>query len=323
MEHALRSISDLGLLTQLPGIILKAQSGFFTVHTEAGEFICKLRGKLKKQRQRTDLAAIGDRVQIHVHPDGTGTIEEIAPRERALSRRAPTGYGRGGSREEEQEREQVLIANPDQAVFVFACAEPTPHLRMLDRFLVMAEAARLPSVICANKADLVTPEEAQALFGLYTQIGYPVVYTSAITGQGVAELRERLRARLSVFAGPSGAGKSSLLNAVQPGLGLKARAVSEATTKGRHTTVYPELLPLAEGGFVADTPGLRALALWDIEPEELDGYFMEMGPYVAQCEFSDCTHTHEPGCAVRQAVQAGKIAQSRYESYCRMRESNQ
>jgi ribosome biogenesis GTPase len=146
-----------------------------------------------------------------------------------------------------------------------------------------------------------------------------VWYTSAITGTGVAELRDLLRGKLSVLAGPSGVGKSTLLNDMQPGLGLRAREVSRATTKGQHTTVYPELLPLEGGGFVADTPGVRAVALWDIEPEELDGYFVEIKPLVAHCEFSDCTHLHEPGCAVRKAVEAGEVSVSRYESYCRLR----
>jgi ribosome biogenesis GTPase len=192
---------------------------------------------------------------------------------------------------------------------------------MLDRFLVIAEAARLPAIICANKCDLVAPEAARELFKHYPPLGYKVLYTSAITGAGVTGLRDLLGGtlRVSVLAGPSGAGKSTLLNAVQPGLGLKAREVSRATTKGRHTTVYPELLPLEGGGYVADTPGVRAVALWDIEPEELDGYFVEIRPLVAQCEFSDCTHLHEPGCAVRKAVEAGEISTSRYESYCRLR----
>jgi ribosome biogenesis GTPase len=312
-------------VTSLNGIVLKAQSGFFTVRTDAGQIVvCQLRGRLKRRRQSSDLAAIGDQVTLSMQPDGQGMIESVAPRRSVLARRAPTGYGRGSQRAAARERAQVIIANPDQVVFVFACAEPAPRLGALDRFLVMAEAAGLPALICANKVDLVSPEQAQALFGAYPPLGYPVLYTSAKHAAGVTDLRERLRGRLSVLAGPSGVGKSSLLNAVQPGLGLRAQAVSLATQKGRHTTVYPELLPLEAGGFVADTPGLRALALWDIEPEELDGYFVEMRPLVAGCAFSNCTHLTEPGCAIRSAVAAGQIALSRYQSYCRMRlgESN-
>lgn len=305
------------------GIVLKAQSGFFTVRTEAGDFVCQVRGRLKKHRRAGDLIALGDEVAISVQANGvaarTGMIESIAPRRTVLARRAPSGSGRSGRRAAERAREQVIIANPDQAVFVFACAQPEPHLRALDRFLVMAEASHLPALICANKVDLVAREQAEALFGIYPPLGYPVIYTSTRTRVGLDELRARLRGKLSVLAGPSGVGKSSLLNAIQPGLGLQARAVSQATQKGRHTTVYSELLPLKEGGYVADTPGMRALALWDVEPEELDGCFVELRPLVAYCAFSDCTHLHEPGCAVRQAVAAGQIAASRYDSYCRLR----
>jgi ribosome biogenesis GTPase len=154
---------------------------------------------------------------------------------------------------------------------------------------------------------------------VYQRIGYPVLYTSALKGKGVGELRQRLRGKLSVFAGPSGAGKSSLLNRVQPGMALRTAEISQATGKGTHTTVVRELLPLKGGGYLADTPGLKAFALWDIEPDELDGYFREMAPLVRQCDFSDCTHTHEPGCAVRAAVERGEIDPERYDSYLRMR----
>ncbi len=309
-------------MTTLPGLILKSQSGFFTVRTAQGDYVCRLRGRLKQRQARTDLAAVGDRVQIEALPDGTGTITEVAPRQRALSRRAPGERGRRG-RQAQVETEQVIVANPDQAVVVFACAQPEPRLRMLDRFLVLAEASSIPAVICANKVDLATPARAHELFGLYARIGYRVLYTSAATGLGLHELRATLAGKLSVLAGPSGVGKTSLLNALQPGLGRLAREVSRATSKGRHTTVHAELLPLEAGGYVADTPGLRSLLLWDIEPEEIDGYFADIKPFVARCEFSDCTHSHEPGCAVREAVEAGLIAASRYDSYRRMRAGHQ
>jgi ribosome biogenesis GTPase / thiamine phosphate phosphatase len=298
-------------------LIVKAQSGFFQVHTERGDFTCHLRGKLKQQRRSTDLAAIGDRVEISLQETG-GMIETVAPRVRVLSRQAPGRGGRGSARQDPG-AEQVLVANPDQVALVFACAQPAPHLRMLDRFLVMAEANKLPAIICANKIDLVPPRAARDLFELYRTLGYAMVYTSAATGQGVDELRQLLHGKISVLSGPSGVGKSSLLNALQPGLGLQARAVSEATFKGRHTTVYSELLPLADGGHVADTPGIRSLGLWDVEPEELDGYFVDIKPFVGSCEFGDCTHLTEPGCAVRRAVENGQIAPSRYESYRRLR----
>jgi ribosome biogenesis GTPase / thiamine phosphate phosphatase len=303
----------------IPGLIVKSQSGFFRVHTVDGDYTCQLRGKLKQRRQSTALAAIGDRVEISLQPDGTGMIETVARRTGVLSRQAPGKRGRGGARQEEG-AEQVIVANPEQVVLVFACAQPAPHLRMLDRFLVVAEVNALPAIVCANKVDLAGPEAARDLFGLYRRLGYCVIYTSARTGAGVDELHERLRGRISVLSGPSGVGKSSLLNSLQPGLGLQARAVSEATFKGRHTTVYSELLPLVGGGYVADTPGLRSLGLWDVEPEELDAYFVEIRPYVGLCEFGNCTHVSEPGCAVRRALEMGEIAASRYESYRRIRQ---
>jgi ribosome biogenesis GTPase len=302
-------------MENLTGTVFKAQSGFFTVQTPAGPIVCQIKGRLRKERLDTDVVAAGDRVVIKLSGDGSGQIAEVLPRTSVLSRRATI------TRPDDRRRvEQVIVANPDQAVFVFACAQPAPHLRMLDRLLVAAEASHLRSIICANKVDLVSPEEAKELFGLYEDIGYEVLYTSAKTGAGVDALRERLMGKLSVLSGPSGVGKSSLLNAIQPGLGLLAREVSQATTKGRHTTVVPELLPVDGGGYVADTPGLRAIALWDVEPGELEAYFPDIRPFVADCEFSDCTHTHEPGCAVRAAVERGQIDPARYDSFLRLRE---
>jgi ribosome biogenesis GTPase len=238
-------------------------------------------------------------------------IEEILPRETRLSRLRP-GPGHAPI-------EHVIVANPDQAVFIFAVREPPPHLRMLDRLLVIAENNDLPAVICANKVDLLeNGAQAHQLFGVYESIGYEVLYTSARTGQGISILRERLHGQLSVLCGPSGAGKSSLLNAIQPELGLAAREISDATGKGRHTTVNVRLWPLDGGGYVADTPGLREAGLWDIEPEELAWHFVEMRPYLSDCRFSSCTHTHEPDCAVKDAVAAGAVSETRYVSYCRM-----
>jgi ribosome biogenesis GTPase len=290
------------------GLVIKAQSGFFTVQTDSGLVVAQLRGRLTKERLETDVIALGDRVKVAILPDGKATIEEIEERERVLSRQAP---GR--------EIEQVLVANLDQAIIVFACADPDPNFRFLDRFLVMTEREEIPAQIVANKIDLVSPRSARKEFGEYAKLGYPVHYTSAITGKGVSKLRKSLAGKLSVFAGPSGAGKSTLLNAIQAGLGIRTQEVSEATGKGVHTTVHPELLPLEVGGYVADTPGLKALDLWDLEPEEVDAYFIEMRHLVAECEFSDCTHIHEPGCAVLEAVDQGTISPERYDSYLRIR----
>lgn len=292
------------------GLIIRTQSGFYTVQTESGTLVCQLRGRLKKGPRLGDLVAVGDWVQVSPLPDGQGSIEAVEQRQRMLVRLAPTPHG---------VYQQIIIANPDQAVLVFSCARPEPHLGMLDRFLVICEKQGIPSLIVANKVDLVRPGQAQKLFGHYETIGYPVIYTSARQNQGVEALRDHLTGKLSVLAGPSGVGKSSLLNAVQPGLGLAVKDVSQATTKGRHTTVVRQLFPLLGGGYVADTPGLRALALWDIEPEELDGYFPELRDLVSQCAFSDCTHDHEPGCAVLTAVQDGSVHPERYASYRRMR----
>ena len=294
----------------LRGLIFRSQSGFFFVRTEQGDFVCQLRGRLKQGPRLSDIAAVGDRVQISPQPDKQGTIDAIEPRQRMLSRQDPTPKGI---------YQQIIVANPDQAVFIYACANPTPHFGMLDRFLVIAEKQNIPPLIIANKVDLQGMEHARELFGPFEQIGYPVIYTSTRTQQGVEELRQALSGKLSVFAGPSGVGKSSLLNAVQPGLGLAVREISQATGKGQHTTVVRQLFALEFGGYVADTPGLRALALWDIQPDELDGYFPELRELVAGCPFSDCTHLHEPGCAVMAALAAGQIHPRRYESYQRMR----
>jgi ribosome biogenesis GTPase len=311
----------------LDGLVTKAQSGFFTVHTGEGDFVCQVRGRLKKERRDTDLVAAGDRVRISLASDGTGMIEEVSERERALARLTPRPGGRGSRRWDRSgylsEREQVIVANPDQAIFVFACADPTPRLRMLDRLLVGAELQDIPPVICANKIDLMRRRERRLLFDVYKSIGYPVIYTSATKRRGVRRFRRQLKGKISVLIGPSGTGKTSLLNALQPGLGLHVREVSESTRKGRHTTVVPQLFPLKGGGWVADTPGIRALALFDVDPEELDAYFPDIAPYVFDCQFSDCTHTVEPGCAVIEALEEGEVSEHRYESYVRLRDEHQ
>ncbi len=292
------------------GLITRTQSGFYAVQTDSGVLVCQLRGRLKKGPRLGDLVAVGDWVQVSPLADGEGVIEVVEERQRMLIRMAPTPRG---------EYQQIIIANPDQAVLVFSCARPEPRLGMLDRFLVIAEKQGIPVLIVANKTDLLTSVQAQALFERYADLGYPLVYASARRGEGVDALRQRLEGRLSVFAGPSGVGKSSLLNALQPGLGIAVREISQATEKGKHTTVVRQLFPLQGGGYVADTPGLKALALWDIQPEELDGYFPELRELVAECQFSDCTHLHEPGCAVLEAVEDGRVHPERYASYARMR----
>ncbi|RMF50360.1 MAG: ribosome small subunit-dependent GTPase A [Anaerolineae bacterium] len=293
------------------GRVVRTQSGFFTVQVEEGrQWVCKIRGRLKRGPRSGDIVALGDYVEFTPVDAENGIIERVLPRERALVRLAPTPRGT---------YQQVIIANPDQVVFVFACAQPQPRLGMLDRFLVIAEKQEIPVLIVANKVDLVGEAQARQIFGVYPSLGYPVLYTSVPEKRGIEALRAHLQGYVSALAGPSGVGKSSLLNAVQPGLGLAVSHVSEATQKGRHTTVVRALFPLEGGGYVADTPGIKSLGLWDIEPEELDGYFPEMRTRVHLCTYNDCAHLDEPGCAVRAALESGEIAQSRYRSYLRMR----
>ena len=296
------------------GIVLQARSGRHKVQDGDKIVICHIRGRLKKERLYTDLIATGDLVRWRPTRPGRGVIEEVLPRETQLSRLRP-----GPQR---VPVEHVIVANPDQAVFIFSVREPFPHLRMLDRLLVIAENNELPAIVCANKIDLLEDEhEGRQMFRIYQEIGYPVIYCSARTGRGVDTLRERLSGKLSVLSGPSGVGKSSLLNAIQQDLGLAVREISESTGKGRHTTVSVRLWPLTGGGYVADTPGLREAGFFDIEPEELAWHFVEMRPHLSDCHFSSCVHAHEPDCAVKAAVQVGAISQVRYDSYCRLLES--
>jgi len=309
-------------LTSKTGLVIKAQSGFFTVQPDDGgePIISRIRGRLKQERARSDIVAVGDQVAISLNPDGSGTIQSVEERHSALSR---TRTIASEQRNLQTDREQVLVANPDQVIFVFSVANPAFSPRKLDRFLVVAEMNHLPAIICANKVDLIEPDSAQAMFQMYEDIGYRVIHTSTVTGAGIEELREVLHDKISVLAGSSGVGKSSLLNAIQAGLGLRVKEVSEATGKGLHTTRHVELIPLEMGGYVADTPGIRSLALFDLEPTEVDAYYREIGPLVSRCQFSDCTHTHEPNCAVRAAVEDGRISPERYDSYLRLREEQE
>jgi ribosome biogenesis GTPase len=273
--------------------------------------MCEVRGRLLQERGVDTLVAVGDYVWIIPHGKDRGQIERIEERHSVLSRQHP-GVAIPA--------EDVILANPDQVLVVFAAAEPEPHLRMLDRFLVIAEANELPALICINKLDLVDAAGVEAQFGIYRQIGYPVIFASAVTGEGLAELRARLTGSVTVITGPSGVGKSSLLNALMPGLNIQIGDLREVLQKGRHTTRAAQLytLPFGPGTFVADTPGIRELGLYEIDAQNLGFYFREFVPYIHVCHFPNCTHDHEPECAVRAAVQAGEIATERYSSYLRL-----
>jgi len=294
----------------IQGLVVRTQAGYQDVHTAVGDYRCRLRGRLRKGRAEGDLVAVGDQVMIDPLPDMTGSIEQVLPRKSVFSRQlSGVNYG----------YQQIILANADLAMLVFACANPDPHPRMLDRFLVVTERAHIPAVIVANKIDLCGMEKAREIFSLYEDIGYEVVYVSAKTGEGVEEMRSHLAGKLTTLAGPSGAGKSSLINKILPGVTLGTGAVGEESGRGRHTTQVRQLFALPDGGYIADVPGLRTLALWDIEGEELDAYFKEIAPLVPDCQFNDCSHSHEPGCAVRKAVENGDIHPNRYDSYLRLR----
>ncbi len=239
------------------------------------------------------------------NPEPEGLIERVEPRHGVLTRAS-------------RRREHVLVANVDQLAIVMSLVEPDLKPHLIDRYIAAAQKGGLAAVLCLNKADLADPVELQPLVGAYSQLGVPTVLTSAKTGQGITRLRELLRGRATVFSGQSGVGKSSLLNAVQPGLGLRVREVSEGNQKGRHTTTTAELIRLETGGWVVDTPGIRQFQLWDTRPEEVEGFFPDLRPFVPLCGFPDCTHTHETRCAVKAAVARNLISPRRYQSYLGM-----
>lgn len=296
----------------MTGLVLRTQGGIYQIETAAGVLDASLRGRVKREERLGDRVVVGDRVEVEQSGEGDSavwTIEKVHERHSVLARRAPG----------KAPRAKVIVANVDQVMIVFAAAQPDPHLRMLDRFLVLCESTGLEAVIVANKVDLTGIGLAKEIFACYEVIGYPVLYTSPKQELGIDLLEERLHGRISALTGPSGVGKSSLLNAVQPGLALRVASVSDAVQKGRHTTVTAQLVPLELGGYVADTPGLRELGLWGIPDDELDQCFPEFEPFLGECRYTrSCTHTHEPGCAVRGAVESGAVTATRYDSYRRM-----
>lgn len=290
--------------------MLRATAGFFRVRTAEGDIECRMRGRLKKERADTDLAVIGDLVTIERSGD-TGVITAVEPRRTRFSRLHPTSRGRA--------IEDVLVANLDQVLLVFSASLPRMNPRLVDRFLVVAEHNRVSATIVATKMDEPDASDARERFGLYERIGYRVLYTSIEDRRGIDEVRSLLGGRISALTGPSGAGKSSLLNAVQPGLSLAVGEIGERVRKGHHTTRVAELHPLEgpDDGFVADTPGIRELASFEIPPRELASCFVEMRPFLRDCAFGDCLHAREPGCAVQAAVARGEVSAERYDSYLR------
>lgn len=252
-----------------------------------------------------NVIAVGDRVWFRPGGADQGLIEKVEPRRGTITR----GY---------RHRAQMIAANVDQVLIVSALAEPGLRLPLIDRYLISAEKGGVRPVIVLNKADLVDIAEYQWVIGLYSLLGYETIATSAADGRGLDRLGAILEAGVTAVSGQSGVGKSSLLNAIQPGLNLRVGEVSDWTFKGKHTTTNAELIRLERGGFVVDTPGLRQFEVWGVEPGEVEGYFIEFRPYIPLCKFPDCSHTHESGCAVKDAVHWGQIHPGRFESYLKL-----
>lgn len=276
------------------GIIIKGIGGFYYVKAEGRVLECKARGRFRNEKI-TPL--VGDMVDI-VEKSGGSMIQSILPRKTELIRPS--------------------VANVDQAVIVFACTKPEPNLNLLDRFLVLSAHNRLETVICLNKLDLTGSEAADRIAEPYRKAGYVCIYTSTVTGQGIEELRNALKNKITVFAGPSGVGKSSILNKLQPSLKLKTGDISEKLERGRHTTRHSELMEFDGGGYVVDTPGFSSLDIDFISKEEIEYCFPEFNDFRGLCRFTGCSHISEPGCAVKEAVKNNAISETRYASYARL-----
>lgn len=297
-------LRDIDVSKCLSGRVLSSAGLTTVVRADDGRrFECTVRRVLRTMsRDERNVVVPGDAVLFQPTTADEGVIERVEARHGVLSR---------GS----QNREHVIVANVDQVAIVVSAADPALKPHFVDRFLVSAAKGRVPAIVCVNKVDLVDPADLQNLCGVYGQIGCEVVLLSAQTGVGLDRLKHLLRGRQTVIAGQSGVGKSSLLNAVQPGLSLRIGGISGWTRKGTHTTRNAELFELDFGGWVVDTPGIRQLELWDVLPEEVEGYFVEFRPFVRYCKFPNCSHLHESDCAIQAAVARGLISTMRYESY--------
>lgn len=297
-----------GLANCLGGRVLRVEGLFCTVEAEGGRlYRCAVRRLLRTlATDQRNVVTTGDLVRFRPAGDPAtteeGLIERVEPRHGMLKRAS-----RG--------REHTLVANVDQLVIVMSLVEPELKPHLIDRYLVSAAQGGMTPILCLNKADLVDAADIQPIIGLHSQLGTTTLLTSTVTGVGINRLKEMLVSRQTVFSGQSGVGKSSLLNAIQPGLGLHVREVSETTQKGKHTTVTAQLIRLDIGGWVVDTPGIRQFQLWDIMAEEVEGFFPEFRPFVPLCGYPDCTHTHEDRCAVKRAVARRQISDLRYTSY--------
>jgi ribosome biogenesis GTPase len=287
------------------GRVIRAQSNLMAVDVEGRVVECVMRGRMRlDELKESSPVFVGDMVRIVVNPDETGVIEEVLPRKSVLAR-ARTG-----------KPPQILAANVEQALIVFAAALPDPdnyQLYQLDKLLVQAQAGNLTPLICCNKIDL--RPESRAVFEEYERLGFTVLYTSAKTGEGLDELQHHLEGKLNVLCGPSGVGKSSLLNALRPELNLRTGEVSDWTRKGKHTTTSAEMYPMGPDTWLVDTPGIRRLDLWEVPKEEVDYYFPEMRGMWEECQAEECNHTEPEGCAVHRAREEGRISERRFQSY--------
>lgn len=290
------------------GFVIRAVKGIYQVVFSDRQLRCSLKARHLKTRLDSTPVAVGDRVLVECPPSGHGVIHQRLERKTVLSRPS-IGH---------QQREQVLVANIDLLIIVTSIVAPPLNTALIDRYLIAAQKGELKPVICLNKIDLASPSEVTAELLPYRMLGYPLLHTSAITGEGIDGLKNIMKNKMSVFSGLSGVGKSSLITAVQPDLHLKLGAVSAKTGKGTHTTSATTLYPLSIGGYVADTPGIRSLSLWQLKPNEVARYFIEMAPLLGQCRFRSCTHLNEPDCAIKQAVATNQVARTRYESYVRI-----
>lgn len=304
-------LRDVDLEKCIAGRVLSSRGLHCLVRGEDGaQYDCTVRRVLRMMLSEERNAVVtGDMVLFQPTGTGQGVIERVEPRSGTLSR---TSKG----------REHVLVANIDQVLIVASAGDPPLKPNLIDRFLVSAGKGNVRAAVCVNKIDLTDPAGLEFIAGTYGRIGCEVVFASAARGTGIRRLQALLKNRQTVVAGQSGVGKSSLLNAIEPSLQLAVNAVSEWTRKGRHTTRAATLIELGAGGWVVDTPGIRQLELWDVQREEIEGYFVEFRPFVTLCRFPDCSHTHEANCGVKRAVARDLIPRMRYESYLRMLDEN-